>query len=720
MANPTTPGTDETASSDAAEDPKPISKEAASDDLDEVHLEAMKRADEAWLFEIDNIYQGREDQRFYAGDQWPPEAIKARGLDRPMLTINRIPTFVRQLTGDIRQNTPAIKVLPAGGEATQEIAEINNGLIRNIEANSMATAAYVKAVENAAQAGQGAFRIITEYSDDTGFEQEIKIRPINDPFGVLVDPLAQLPDKADMKYAFVFERFSLEGFKAAYPDATPDDMPNNYAAGTATTVTFTWRTGDSVRVAEYWVKKPEKKTIYQLEDGSIVEEIPTGATPKATRVVETDRVVSYLISGTEVLSGPHEWPSKYIPICFVAGEETNIDGATKRRGMVRDMKDSQRLYNYARTAAAESIALQPKAPYLVTVDDIKGYEDIWATAGSQNHPYLPYNRDPRAPNSKPERSQPAMAQQGLDSQAMLAGNELEAVSGIFKANLGAPSNETSGRAILSRQKEGDTGTFLYVYNLRVALTYAGKCLLDLFPHVYDSERVVRVLKEDGSPEMKTVNQVVPNDDPERDMLDVDAQWKVLNDLSVGKYDVVVSTGPSFLTRRQEMADSLVNLTQNMPIIGKVAPDLVVKALDFPGGEEIAARLERTIPPNVMSEEPLPPPPPPPELVAKTMKDAAQAKLYLAQAGETEVKAVGEGVSIIQMLQTMHMDMMGIKQQVDALGAPPGSAPPAPQPIQIPQGPQPQLAPSIPPLNPLQGMGEMEPIPQNPTQPNGAA
>src|SRR5262245_7970038 len=107
------------------------------------------------MFERENIRKGREDQKFYAGDQWDEAAKKARGTDRPMLTVNRLGTFVRQVTGDLRQNPPATKVLPSGGQQSEDKADILMGMVRSIEADSDATYSYAKAGMNVAQAGQG-------------------------------------------------------------------------------------------------------------------------------------------------------------------------------------------------------------------------------------------------------------------------------------------------------------------------------------------------------------------------------------------------------------------------------------------------------------------------------------------------------------------------------------------------------------------------------------
>lgn len=670
-------------------------------ELKKVHAQALQRADEAFVFERDNIREGREDQRFYAGDQWDEAAKKARGTDRPMLTVNRLGTFVRQVTGDLRQNTPAIKVLPSGGQASEDKAEVYSGMIRSIEAKSDAAACYVKAASNAAQCGQGAFRILTRYCSETSFDQEVVIQQIADPFGVLIDPLCQKPDKSDASYGYVFERYSKEAFEAKWPDAATDDFP---VRGDGKGSHFEWTIGDSIRVAEYWCRENTTTTIYQLEDGTVVDKLPEGVKAAREREVEAVSIVSYMMSGKEILSGPHPWAGTVgIPICFVPGEEVTIDGATRRKGMVRDAKDPQKLLNYARTTDAEQTALQPKAPYVVTVDQIKGYESIWKSAGTKNHPYLPYNADPRQPNA-PQRSQPPVMSSGLQNLSLQAGNDLHDVTGIYPASLGAKSNETSGVAIRARQHEGDTGSNYIIDNTRRAIAYAGRIICDLIPKIYDSERIVRVLREDGSHEMARINAPGPQmDDPE--------DLRIVDSLDGGEYDVVVSTGPSYLTRQQEMADTIVELARTMPQVGQVAPDLLVKALNFPGGDEIAKRLERTIPPAIREDNVPPPPPSPADIEA-----AAKAEKAEAEAEGQRIQNLSDAYVLLQALQGIPQQIAALQQTVAQMAAEPqgaaGSQPGAgPQPPPMEAGPAPFSPPGPGPASPspMDDMAELEPL-----------
>lgn len=665
--------------------------------LEEVHKRALKRADDAYTFERENISNGRDCQRFYLGgpEQWDDAARKARGTNRPMLTVNRQPALVRQVTGEIRRDTPAVKVLPAKGNASKEVAEVFTGLIRNIEAQSDADACYCFAAENAAIASQGAFRIVRVYSSDDSFEQDIRFQPIRDPFGFMVDPLANLPDKSDMKFGFVFSRMSKDDYEAAYPDAPIDDMPMN--AGTRGDNGFAWRVGDSVRIAEYFEKETEKATLYLLEDGRVVDEVPDGAKVKRQREVERENVVSYIMSGAGVLDGPHDWLGKYIPICVVPGEEITVDGATTRKGMIHDARDPQRLLNYARTTDAEQTALQPKAPYLLTKKQIAGYENMWNQAGTENLPYLVYVPDAGAGTDAPKRSQPPVMSTGLANLSLSASQDLKDVTGIYDASLGAKSNETSGRAIIARQKEGDTGTFLYTDNLRRAIAYGGRVLVDLIPKVYDSERIVRVLKENGDSEMKTINGPDP-EDPKAMVID----------LSIGEYDVVVSTGQSYMTRREERREALLQLTQNVPTIGEVAADLLVDALDFPGGDEISKRLKLKM--GIGEDGEPTEQKPDPKAAAEALATSAKADLTSAQAEGQEIKNATDFMALQQMMamigeqmQTLQAGMQQMMAMQGGQGQQPGpQAQPQPpqQPMPPPEAAPPQI--DIPPDAQLQG------------------
>lgn len=634
---------------------------------------ARARFDRAMDAERENREQELDDLKFRAGEQWEDAAAhERREANRPCLTINRMGQYVRQVTGDIRLNKPAIKVRPVDDRADPAVAEILTGLIRHIEAASDAQAAYSTAAEASATCGEGHFRIVTDYADDDAFDQDIRIRRITNPFSVFWDPAATELTKEDAGWCFVMDEMGVEEFKAAYPDANT----SGWDSAELTDDLRSWMTGETVRVAEYWLKEPVTRTLWLLPDGSVVAPEEMSDEARATvaplvqreRKAQSHRVVQYILTGDQVLSGPHEWPGRHIPIVTVLGEEIHVANRTVRHGIVRWAKDPQRLLNYLRSASLEMIGLAPKAPWLVTKDQIKGHEARWQVANYENLPYLLYNVDQKSPAPVPQRVDPPPIQGALLQEAALASDDMKAVTGIYDAALGARSNETSGRAIMARQREGDVGTFVYVDNLSRAIGYAGRILVDLIPRIFDTQRMVRILGEDGAEELMQVNVTLPD-------------GSVLNDLTRGKYDVVVQTGPSYSTKRQEAADSILQFVQAVPQAGGVIGDLLAKNMDWPGAEKIAERLKKLLPPGLDEEGAPPPPPPPPnpKLMAEAELRAAQADgQKLDNAGKQLALAAQTGQLEAVVAQLVRQQLMQILGPPDP-SAQPGPMQPAPDP-----------------------------------------
>ena len=714
----------------------------------DLHATAMRHAHEAWRAEQINISEGREDQRFAFGDQWPAADKQERDRERrPSIVVNRLPQFKRQVTGDIRKDTPGSKVLPSK-DGTKKKAEIFTGMIRNIEQQSNAKAAYIQAVDNAIDVGMGVWRIDKEYENDNAFEQVIRIKRIMDPFGALCDPVAMEPVKSDARYWFIFDDMAEEEFKRQFPGKATDNFPSPPEGG------MIWRMDKTIRVAEYWYKQEVVRTLELLEDGTTrysdeddavetadqKEEEGEGDTPKEeaveaaddrggagpagakavagpkvvqTRTVKTWKVMQCLMSGRDILEKPQEWDGRYIPIVPVIGEEARIDGRTLRKGMVRDAKGPQQVYNYMRTASAEYVGKQPSAPFVGTVKQFQGYEHVWQEAGSANHSYLPYNVDPQAPGP-PQRSAPPSGATGLDQQAVIAASDMEAVIGIYRSNLGAPSNETSGRAILARQREGDTGSFFYVDNLRSSLAYSAKILIDLIPKVYDTARTVRTLAEDGSTfGMVPINQhldpkmVPPGVEPEQLSKEV---RETLNDLSIGEYDVIVSSGRGYASQRQEASEAMTNFIQAYPAAAPVIGDMIAKAQDWPDAEEVAERLKAI---NPLFQ---PPKGPDPKEAADALKSAAGADLTHAQATGQQIQNLSAGLQLEAQLQALGQILPALQQIVTQMGqvqqAPPQGQPgppPGMPPMNGPMPPPTNGAAGPPQLSPSE-LGELEPLP----------
>lgn len=631
-------------------------------DAGEFHKRMLDRYDRAISADQENRLAYVDDTRFRAGVQWPSNLQSQREQDdRPVLTINGIPQFVRQVTGDIRQNAPAIKVLPVDDGADKAVAEILNGLIRNIEQQSHARYVYSTGADAAVTGGFGAWRIVTEYTDDDSFEQDIRIKPIQNALSVIWDPLATELNKTDANYCFVHYRLPKSEFKAQYPNAICVDFEITSDDKDAVSLR-SWFDGEGVRVAEYWCKEPVTKKICKLQSGEVIDctdlddaelaaqnPIMDGDKPYV-REVKSHKICQYIVSGKEILEGPNEWAGKYIPIIHVPGEEVWVGENRVTHGLVRFLKDPQRLLNYMRSCSAEVVGQQPKIPWVLTPNMIAGYELDWANAGKSGKPYLLWNPDPEFPGLQPQRSQPPVPAVGLAAEAALAVEDFHRVTGIYPASLGQKSNESSGKAILAREQQGDTGTFVYIDNISLAVAHTGEQLVDLIPRIYDTERVVRVLGENGEHNMVPINKEIV-------VKGKDGVSKVIKfDLSRGKYDVAVQTGPSFATRRQEAGQGILQFVQALPEAGPLVGDILAELQDWPQADKIKERMTALLPPQLQPPQlgpdgqPLPPPPPPPdpkmlEMQSKQQLAAAQQQIDMEQAAhESELarqKAMAE-------------------------------------------------------------------------------
>lgn len=560
--------------------------------------EILKEAKEAFMLasdaESENRKMSEDDLRFSRlGEQWDPDVLRQRSEEkRPALTINKMPTFIRQVVNETRQNKPQIKARPVDGGADVETALIINGLIKNIEATSDARVAYDTAADFAVSMGFGYFRVDVAYSHDDTFDQDIRIERIPNPFNVFADPYSTEHDSSDWNSAFVVETISKDEFRRRYKGAEEVDWEETGY----TKLDADWLNGDELMIAEYWTRKEVPKTILRLSNGQIVsEEIyeeqrddfdVQELTVEGERQVPGHEVTQRLLTGAEVLETT-DWPGKYIPIIPVYGEEISIEGKRHFRSLIRDAKDAQRMFNYWRTASTELVALAPKAPFVGPKEAFEGKDSKkWENANQLNYSYLGYEGEV-PPQRQPFAGVPAGALQ----ESLNANDDMKAVIGIYDSSLGARSNETSGRAIMARQRESDTSTYHFPDNLNRSIRHGGRVVLDLIPYVYTGERMIRVLGEDDKTEDVDLGEATGPISEEAE----EEGYSRVYDLTLGKYDLVMDEGPSYATQRQEAAAAMMEFVQGFPQAAPYIGDLLVKNFDWPGAAEISERLSQLVP-----------------------------------------------------------------------------------------------------------------------------
>lgn len=545
--------------------------------------EARDRYKLAMDADRENRQKALEDLKFVhePNAQWEPEVLKERGKSRPAYEFNKLRISIKRVVNDIRANRPQGKVR-AVEDGDKDTAGTLEGLLRNIWTVSDGDAAVDIAAEYQVAGGYGAWRIVTEYADDSSWDQDIRVKPIPYPFCLIPDPAAQEHMRRDARYWFLVSKISKEAFEAKYGSVPAIEFESDEFDDDD------WEEEEAVRICEYWYRKPIQRTLALLADGRTVDVAVDNPPPELvtrTRTVQTWQICMIVMSGDRVLEGPVEWPGAHFPFVPVYGEQLVIDGKRQWFGLTRHAKDAQRAYNVARTATIETIALTPQAKTVATAKQLVNHFDKWAVAHKENLPVLLYDHDPQAPGP-PQRLPGAEVPVALIQESQISSEDIKSVTGIYDASLGQRSNETTGIAIRARQQQGEIANFNYADNIARAIRRTWEILIDLVPRIYDAERSIRILGADGAEQYVRVNSVDP------------LTGQVMNDLSRGKYDVTVTVGPSFSTQRQEAAEIYTALSQGNPAIAAVAGDLIVKTLDMPYSEEMAERMRTILPPQV--------------------------------------------------------------------------------------------------------------------------
>ena len=577
------------------------------------------------------------------GGQWEQNMVEERGT-RPCYEYNKTKIRCKRVINDIRDNRPSGKVVAVEGGDT-EVAEINEGLIRNIFNASHADNAMDYAAEYVVEGGMGAWRINTAFSSDTAFDQDIVIEGIENPFNLYVDNHAKDFMKRDARDWIYTDRISHIEYEEKFGKAAKVDFEGDQDFDKEDD---DWIDEETVRIVEYWFKKKIKKELWlfktsdpkdpQLIKTIVVDSLSdeaaalkkNGVKPDRIREIDTHKIQMVVASGEKILEGPVDWAGSQFPFVMVHGEYKVIDGKKHWWGLVRNAKDAQRNYNVSKTAIAESIHSANKAKVWMTPKQAEGLQDLIAEAHKKNYPIAYYNPDPKAPGP-PNRVGAADIPIALMQQSAIDDADLKDVMGVPDAAVGVPSGETSGRAIFARQQQGEIANFNYKDNMAKGVELTYEILLDLIPVVYDTERELRILGSDGVSDYKQVNQVVFDQDTGKSVR--------INDLASGRYDVTVTVGPAFATLRQEAVEIYGNLGQQFPQLMAVAGDLIFKSMDLPYADDISERIRAILPPEVQQtldqDKEIPPE------VQQAMQQAQQAMQQVQQHGQLVQEAAQE-------------------------------------------------------------------------------
>lgn len=582
------------------------------------------------------------DLKFRYGEQWPQYAIASRGLDRPQLTINEMDSYIRQVTNGQRQQRPRIKIHPVDDFADVKIAKVLTGLMRHFEVNSDADNAYDIAFDYAATMGWGYWRIRNDYISNDSFDQDIFIDSIDNPFSVYFDPHSRLPDGSDQEKCLITDLMRKSEFKEKYPDANPISFSETNTGDSDPE----WVSQHEIRLAEFFFIERQKMKLIKLSNGESVwdDEVPpqllldnAGIQIIGERDSLKNNVMWRKQTAYDILE-EKELPWKWIPVVPVYWTNTKIDNRILRQGMVRPGMDSQRMVNFWQTSITESIALAPKAKWLIPEGGDEGHENEFKNANLSPNPVLRYKTTGVDGQEipPPQRIQPEPPPAGSIEAAFLANQSLQRVMGIYDPNM-QQGPAKSGKAVNAERSQSENSNFHGYDNLTRSIKHTGRIILSGIPKVLDVATTRRIIGEDGTPDLVQINTPAEGNDEQ-------AIVKILNDVRVGTYDVVMDTGPGYDSKRLQGVDSMMQLlgTPMGEKIGQIGDDLIIRQMDFPGADVLADRLAAANPLSQIDEKLDIPP-----QVQMKMKQDAQTIQQMQQA--------------IQQLQQELKFKMGIEQ-----------------------------------------------------------
>jgi len=617
---------------------------------DDLLLKSMVRNVDSSARYWDRVYQrARKDIDFAYYEQWPQDArMQRENLSRPVLQPNIIPQYINRIAGAMRQTKFSMHVQQVGGPSGVGItemgtkipfSEVMEGLIRDIEAKSHAHMAYSRAGQHAVEGSIGWLRVKLITSPLDPFNAEVRIQHLKDRFSVVMDHLAEMPNLQDSNYGFIGRWMNIDDFKEKWPHTVEGGQSGSLQDFGVSTQTSRWyNKDDSIMVGEYYWKEPVRRKKIRLidtesgrelvldhdENKAILDELQlSGFRKTAETEIDDYDVKVILCTAKHVLEGPFLWPGKTIPIVPVVGRQVDLGDDTDYQAIHRNSFDSQIMFNYMSSAAIERVADAPSSPWLVALQSMKGVDNIWDDANVTHRKVMPYKHEDNVP--PPQRIPGAEVPQAEIALTQLFQHNLMQGIGLYEANLGAKSNETSGVAIQQRQMAGEYGATEFIDNLAYAIETLGDICCEILPKVYSNTKMRRLVMADNAQVDIILNKVAIDEETQTE--------HTINNIGLARFASKSTAGPSMTSQRSEVVHFLTELSKANPAVLNIMPDLLVKYMDMPGGSIMERRLRHLVPRHLLSpeeQEDMPPPEPTPAEQVEMMK--AESDGIKAQSG----------------------------------------------------------------------------------------
>jgi len=491
-----------------------------------------------------------EDFEFFLGHQWGSEdQASLKSQKRPCLTINKLKPMVNLAIGWYIRNRYTVNVLPKE-RGDEEVAKVLSYIIRHILHNTDASWKEVRAVSDGLICGRGYRMLTLDYSQDAYGDVGVGWA---DPLSIIYDPMAVEPNLSDAEFVMRYALMPLKRMQQVY-GASAEQVKAVQKPSDTHAFNFIYRNQfDAKRYNQYmvlecWYKDYTRRwQIINQETGEPLADVDSKQLAEATasyyamqghrlaiKAFRPARIKVKTICGDHVLaSGDSPFSETDYPIVpyfasLVGGEH---------QGLVTLGKDAQREFNKRRSELLHILITTGHSGWIREENSLVNenqFEDYAATPGLD----LVVKRSARRPDL-PRQIQPPMPPNDYVNASLMATQDIQATTGLNDDVLGIASNsEASGRAIYLRREQGLMSLADQMENHRYSLIQLGRILVRTIQKHYTREKVFRIIGDDGkSIQTYAINQRLPAVD------------RLLNDVTLGKYDVAVSEQPDSPTQR---------------------------------------------------------------------------------------------------------------------------------------------------------------------------
>jgi len=595
----------------------------------------------------EHLERARNLLQFLYVDGWDQEVRRQReAAQRPTLTFNKIVPIVRSILGEQRINSAQLTVRACDKNTPQEWVDWRNDHLRYVAYKSESDVAYQTAFKNALEVGWGAIEVDIEYESRNTLNQCMLVKAIYDYQVAFFDPAATESNKSDGDFCGKYWIISKDDFKRKWPDVeNPQSMGNTYY--------FQWQTDDTVTVCDLYYKDYFKKTLVRLSNGREMElseakelldeqqDILDRMSEEelfnaellgmeALEIVEQDTIMDFKIKKVRMVQNAileeSDWPGNILPIVYVEGDSTVVDGERIPLPFILEAVDSQKLVNYYGSEIAYSILNARREQFMATPQQTAGFEQIWRQPQNVQG-VLYYNPDMRTGNQPPVQIAPPVFNAGLLQAQQDTTMQISQTLGRYEESRGEESNAQSGIAINSRKHASNLAVNVYDDNLNRAICQIGKIQMDLMPKLYKDQRDINLRDAEGKLSTITINKPKEGFNFGKDDEDFDIEME--NPVDKGEYNIEVRVDGSYDAQRAEALETYLKFVQMYPPMAPLIPDLIAESSGLETANKLMERAKTILPPDIKAmEDGLPPPPPQPN----PMQQMEQQKMQLEMKG----------------------------------------------------------------------------------------